>query len=144
MTPVGRMPAMSLAVVGVDYPNKDGSDRRFEILLCGIGEPVELRPEPKNKHDKYATAVISCRGVQIGYVTAERAPRISQLIRDGRELRAVFQVQSQFGAWIRVAFDGEVPELTDAMLGEDGRVAGEFVDAEPDFYPDEVWPEDGM
>lgn len=67
-----RIPALSLAVVGAQYPNRDGSDRRFEILLCTPGEPVELVPEPRNRHDENAVAVRSARGVQIGYLTAER------------------------------------------------------------------------
>lgn len=130
---------MSLAVVGADFDNADGSNRRFEIALCRSGEPVELRPEPRNPVDSNAVAVFSCRGTQLGYVRAERAPRISQLIREGRELRAVFQRRAGFGAWVRIAFDGEEPVLSEAMTFDDLR---EFVDAEPDFYPDEEWPDD--
>lgn len=140
-TPV---PAMSLAVVGADFDNEDGSNRRFEIALCAPGDPIELVPEPDNPADPQAVAVFSERGSQIGYVRAERAPRVGQLVREGRDVRAVFQRRAPFGAWVRVGFDGNAPELTEAMMAEDGRVAGEFVDAEPDFYPDEVWPEDGM
>ncbi|WPZ06613.1 HIRAN domain-containing protein [Pelagerythrobacter marinus] len=126
---------MSLAVVGARYPNRDGSNRRFEILLCETGEPVDLRPEPKNKRDERAVAVYSTRGVQIGYLTAERCGRIGGLIREGRELQAVFQAPSPFGAWIRVAFDGEGPSVED-------RGATEDAPEEPDFYPDEIWPDD--
>ena len=129
----GRLPAMSLAVVGVAYANKDGSDRGFEILLCKAGEPVALEPEPKNKKDENAVKVLSARGVQIGYLTAERAPWLSRVLRSGRETTAVFQRKADWGAWIRVAFDGKVPVVAPEM--EEGR------DAEPEFYPDEVWPE---
>ena len=130
----GRLPAMSLAVVGVAYANKDGSDRGFEILLCKAGEPVALEPEPKNKKDENAVKVLSACGVQIGYLTAERAPWLSRVLRSGRETTAVFQRKADWGAWIRVAFDGEVPVVAPEM--EEGR------DAEPEFYPDEVWPDD--
>lgn len=102
---------ISLAVVGADYPNEDGSDRRFELALCSPGEAVELRPEPRNRADPRAIAVFSCRGEQIGYLPAERAPWIGSLISSGREWRAVYQVRSDFGAWIRVAFDGAEPVL---------------------------------
>lgn len=135
-----RLPAMSLAVVGAPYANKDGSDRLFEILLCKPGEPVELRPEPKNKKDERAIAVLSARGVQIGYITAERAPRVGSLIRSGREVQSVFQARSEWGAWIRVAFDGEVPVVS----GEEPPIASQLprpAAAEQDFYPDEEWPE---
>ena len=137
MPPLEALRPFSLAVVGAPYGNRDGSNRQFEILLCKPGEEVELRPEPRNKHDRNAIAVHSCRGVQIGYVTAERAPLIGSLL--GRtEVRAVFQRKAAFGAWIRVAFGGEVPELIDAMLVEHDETA----DAEPEFYPDEEWPDE--
>ena len=118
VTRVGRLPALSLAVVGARFPNSDGSDRRLEILLCVPGEPVELRPEPHNKADARAVAVLSCRGVQIGYLTAERCGRISQLLEQCREVQAVFQQVSSSGAWIRVAFDGESPVLPFPDQGE--------------------------
>lgn len=141
-TPMGHMPAMSLAVVGAQYLNRDGSDRRFEILLCKPGEPVDLRPEPKNKHDERAVAVFSCRGVQVGYLTAERCGRIGQLIREGREVQALFQHKSEFGAWIRVAFDGETQVVGEGS-GRDPADASEHeLASEPDFYPDESWPDD--
>ena len=125
---------MSLAVVGVKFPNADKarSNRRFEIELCAPGEAVELRPEPNNKFDPYAVAVFSARGMQLGYLAAERAPRIGAMIRQGREVRAVFQASAPLGAWIRAAFDGDVPVLPKAPVP---------VDAEPEFYPDEEWDE---
>jgi hypothetical protein len=135
--PAGSPRPLSLAVVGAPYGNSDGSNRQFEILLCIPGEPVELRPDPRNAHDRNAIAVHSRRGVQIGYVTAERAPLLGALL--GRTpVRAVFQRKAPFGAWIRVAFGGEDPILTPAMLVDhsDGE------DFKPDFYPDEDWPDE--
>jgi hypothetical protein len=128
---------MSLAVVGAPFPNKDGSNRRFEIALCHPGDSVELRSEPKNRRDERAVAVFSQRGVQLGYLSAERCGRIGKLIREGHELRAIFQAQSSFGAWIRVAFDGQEPRLPDDE--------GASVNQEPDegWFPDEIWPDDG-
>ena len=127
------LPALSLAVVGVHHPNKDKSHRRFEIELCAPGEPVQLLPEPKNRHDERAVAVFSSRDVQLGYLTAERCGRIGALIREGREVRAAFQASAKFGAWIRVAFDGDEPRIP----------AAEKIGSEADdgFYPDESWPE---
>lgn len=80
--------------------------------MCVPGEPVELRPEPRNPYDPHAVAVYSVRGVQIGYLSAERAPRIGAMIRQGRDIACVFQGLSRFGGWIRVAFDGDAPTLT--------------------------------
>lgn len=104
---------MTLAVVGAQYPNADGSDRRQAIAECAIGELVELRPEPNNRFDNLAVGVWSSKGMQLGYLTAERCGRIGSLMRQGREVRAVFQGREVFGAWIRVAFDGEEPVVRD-------------------------------
>ena len=100
---------MSLAVVGIGYPNADGSSRKAHIERMVPGDPVELRPEPDNEKDSYAVAVLDGRERQLGYVTAERAPWIGSMIREGKEVRAVFQGVARTGAWIRVAFDGEEP-----------------------------------
>jgi hypothetical protein len=137
------LPAMSLAVVGADHANRDGSDRRFEILLCKPGEAVELRPEPRNRHDGRAVAVFSSRGVQIGYLTAERCGRIGSLIAGGMAIHAVFQKQAQFGAWIRVAFNGEVPIV--AADKPEANAVGEprqTFDHDNGFFPDPIWDDE--
>ena len=132
--------AMSLAVVGADHANRDGSDRRFEILVCKPGEMVELRPEPRNRHDSRAVAVFSVRGVQLGYLTAERCGRIGSLIASGIEIQAVFQRPSPFGAWIRVAFNGAVPAVEfEPALDERGQEPRADFDHDPGFFPDPVW-----
>lgn len=128
------LPDLSLAVVGADYPNRRGPGRRFEIRLCRPGDRVQLVPEPKNPADANAIAVFSERGVQIGYVTAERAPRIGQLIAAGHDVRAVFQSETRYGAVIRVAFDGVDPDLPPDFDDEPGGDDG--------FWPDEEWPEE--
>ncbi|AKM11630.1 HIRAN domain-containing protein [Croceicoccus naphthovorans] len=102
---------MSLAVVGIDYPNRRGPGRRFELSLCSPGEPVELRREPENPADPRAVAVFSARGIQIGYLTAERCGRIGALIASGVEVRAIFQGIGPTAAWVRAAFHGESPDL---------------------------------
>ncbi|MEH3040219.1 MAG: HIRAN domain-containing protein [Sphingomonas paucimobilis] len=128
------MRELSLHVVGADHPNRGGGNRRFEILLCTPGEAVALVPEPRNPVDPNAVMVLSARGVQIGYLTADRAAWIGAMLRQGRKVTAVFQRATPMGAAVRVAFDGTVPVLPKEQA------AG--VDAEPEFWPDEVWPED--
>lgn len=127
-------PPLSLAVVGADYTNERGPTRRFEIALCHPGEPVELVPEPKNPADPRAVAVFSTRGVRLGYLSAERCGRIGALIRQGIEVQAIFQERTKYGAVIRAAFDGDQPQLPAPR--------DDPPDEEPDFYPDEVWPDD--
>jgi hypothetical protein len=125
-------PQLSLAVVGAKYANKRGPTRIFELEICQPGEAVELRPEPANPADPRAIAVYSCRGIQIGYVTAERAPRVGQLVRQGA-IDAIFQERTDYGAVIRVAFGRDV-----AFLAE----AGPTAQLAPDFWPDEDWPDE--
>ena len=128
--------SLSLAVVGTNFPNARGPGRRFEIELCAPGEPVELRREPTNKADPRAVAVFSCRGVQLGYVTAERAALIGKIIAEGREVAAIFQGKTAFGAIVRVAFDGEAPALR-APTG-----VQEHARPDEEFCADPEWPDD--
>jgi hypothetical protein len=124
--------AQSFAIVGIDYPNKRGPARRFELGICKPGEAVELRPEPGNKYDEHAIAVFSCRGVQLGYLASERAILIGTLGRQGHTASAIFQALEPKVGWIRVAFDGEEPTLpiprsAEPALGVDG------------FWPDPLY-----
>lgn len=128
---------MSLHVVGADHPNrKGGGNRRFEILLCSPGEPVALVPEPRNPVDPHAVMVVSVRDVQIGYLTAERAPWIGAMLRSRRVVRAVFQSPTAAGAAIRVAFDGADPVLPPAAIPPAGS------DPDTGFWPDPIPPDD--
>lgn len=130
---------LSLAVVGADHPNKDKSNRRFEIAMCDPGERVDLLPEPRNPVDPQAIAVFSARGVQLGYVTAERCGWILSMIKAGRELRAVFQAPATFGAWIRVGIDGAEPAIPSATDSPDH---AEQREEESGFWPDYIPPDE--
>lgn len=132
------MQQLSLHVVGADHPNADGGNRRFEILLCAPGEPIELVPEPKNPVDPNAIAIFSVRRIKIGYLTADRAPWIGGMLRNGREIRAVFQEVTRPGAAIRIGFDGEAPVLP--RFDQKQRVVQAAEDI--DFWPDELPTDD--
>jgi len=125
----------SLAVVGADHPNPKGPTRRFGIALCKPGDAIELRREPKNVADENAVAVYSERGIQLGYLTAERAAWIGGMIANGREICALFQCKAQFGAIIRIGLDGVRPDIPQQLVAEEQR-------DDPDFYPDEIYPDD--
>ena len=129
---------LSLAVVGIGYENdrKSKGDRRFEMMLCAPGDPIELRREPKNKHDKYAVAVFTERGTQLGYLNAERAPWIGGKILAGEEYVAVYQQSGAVTAVIRVRSGGGSPTLPLARPAaqssdESGQLADDF-EADPD------------
>lgn len=131
-------PSQSLAVVGSDYPNRRGPPRRFELAMCSAGEAILLQPEPDNPADPHAVAVFSVRGIQIGYLTAERAPLIGRMIRQGEDVAAVFQGHTAYGATIRVAFGGELP-----VLPEPSSVRPSTAEADPfpEWLPDDIWPD---
>lgn len=131
---------LSLAVVGMQYDNKNGPTRQFEIAMCVPGERVDLIPEPKNPADSQAIAVYSTRGIQIGYIRAERAPMISKAMRDGI-VSAIFQQKERWGATIRAHLDGSVPVLP---LPTDSRAADwpPPPSEDADWWPDEEWPDE--
>jgi hypothetical protein len=129
------MRALSLAIVGIDYPNKRGPSRRFELEICRHGEPVDLVPEPKNQFDEHAIAVFSCRGIQLGYLKSERAVFIGTLWRQGHTTTAIFQSLEPTVGWVRVAFDGEVPTLVEQR-------AARHVADDSGFFPDPVYDDD--
>lgn len=127
---------MTLPVVGAPYINRDKSSRQFEILLCAPGDPLTLIHDAKNRYDEHAVAVFSERGVQIGYITAERSPHIVQLLRDGHELSAVFQAQTRWGAFARIGVDEPAILPKVKPLPKDGS------DPDSGFYPDWLPPDD--
>lgn len=127
--------ARSLAVVGADFPNHRGPPRRFEIAICKPGDPVQLVPEPKNPADPRAVQVQSIRGVVLGYITAERCGWISSMLAVGREITAIFQEATEYGALIRVAFDSEIPTLPVAAKREE-------VAEDDGFWLDEIPPDE--
>jgi hypothetical protein len=108
------MDELTTSIVGIDFPNPDKTNRRMECMFCAPGDPVELRLEPTNPHDSNAIAVWSERGVQMGYVSAERAPLIGKRMQ-GDDAVAVFQAMHGSGAYIRIRFGGGLPTLPDPV-----------------------------
>ena len=122
------MEELTLAIVGLDYPNADRSNRRFELALCRPGDRLELRPEPRNRHDPRAVAVWREGGGQLGYISAERCGWIGGRLRSGEEAKAVFQGAAGSVAYLRVRFGGGAPTLPPLTpAGADG---------DSDFDPD--------
>lgn len=133
------MRRLTLAVVGVGFENKKGLPRRFEVAMCKPGEPVELVREPTNPADPRAIAVYSERGIQIGYVRAERAAFIGAAMRRGG-VTAIFQNKEEWGASIRVHLDGTEPTLPQSGDSASNKVGNRASDDH--WWPDEVWPDE--
>ncbi|WCM29177.1 HIRAN domain-containing protein [Sphingomonas sp. QA11] len=128
------MRELSLAVVGLDFANRDKSNRRFELALIRPGETVHLVPEPNNPADPRAVAVISAHGVQLGYLTAERCGLIGGRIAMGESFTAIFQEARRHTAIIRVRFGGGEPVLPAPRLE---------AEIDPDFFADPEGPDWG-
>lgn len=125
------MRQLSIAIVGASYPNKGkGPTRRFGISLCEPGTPLALVPEPKNRHDEHAIAVYGPQDIQLGYLPSERAVYIGKMMREGHEVAAVFHYPTDFGGWMRVAFDGDVPALPPVSREPEQDDSGFFPDPE--------------
>ncbi|WP_375273002.1 HIRAN domain-containing protein [Sphingomonas sp.] len=133
------MKELTLAIVGIDFPNNDRarSNRRSELMLLLPGAPMTLVPEPRNPVDPHAVAVFSPNGLQVGYLSAERAPWIGARIRAGDEVVAIYQGLVGGAGYLRVRVGGGAPTLPVA------RDADESDRSEPDFWPDPEGPEFG-
>lgn len=137
------MDELTCNVVGIDFPNADKSksNRRMELMLCAPGEPVDLRREPKNPHDTNAVAVFSQRGVQMGYLSAERASLIGRRMQEEEHV-AIFQALVGSYGYVRIRFGGGAPTLPDpeGPTPSPPRPASFDPDA---FFPDPEGPEWG-
>jgi hypothetical protein len=137
---------LSLIIVGADHPNKDGSNRRSEILWSALGEEVHLVPDPKNPVDPQAVAVFSARGVQIGYVRGVQCQLIRTYLSRGRITGAIFQDVHEEGAAIRLGLDGELPSLPDVSEVQQPRPprtrSVQVRDDHDGFWPDYLPPDE--
>lgn len=114
----------SLPARGERFDNEDGTSRQEELARCRPGEPVRLVREPDNPHDPAAVAIVSSRGVQLGYVPADRAVWIGSKIDRGYDVRAIVErvkgahlPGAMLGLVIRVSMDPETadePEIAAA------------------------------
>lgn len=133
---------LSIVIKGAMHDNTDGTNRLFEIAMLNPGDPVELVPEPKNKHDPNAIAIFSARGYQIGYVSAERCVLIGSRLGSGAEVLSIFQERTADGGVVRVNFVGVTPTLPKPAAPCRQPVWDEHADPDYGFYPDELPLED--
>lgn len=136
---------LSLVVVGALHPNADGSNRLFEIRMLNPGDAIRLELDPTNKADPSAVSVHSSRGHQIGYLSADRCGWVSGKIRQGQDVRAIFQQATRDGAVIRVHLDGQEPTLPPPPIEPVAPELGAPIyEGDPDsgFWPDYIPPDE--
>lgn len=138
------MKEFTLAIVGIDFPNTDRArtNRRSELMLLSPGDPLTLQPEPTNRFDPRAVAVFSPNGIQLGYVTAERAVLVGGRIRAGEEVAAIYQGLVGKAGYARVRFGGGAPTLPPVAFAPDYGDDCDPADGDA-FWPDEPGPEWG-
>jgi hypothetical protein len=117
-------------------------------MASALSPVVELRLRLANRPDDNAAAIVSDRGMYLGYVSAERALLIGKRMKESQTV-AVFQAMHGSGAYIRIRFAGGVPaqprprcsETLPTPLGL--ACASTGVRSPRAFYPDEdragVW-----
>ena len=108
----------SLPGCGEWYDNEDGSSRQVELARCSVGEWADLVREPHNPHDPRAVAIMSLRGVRVGYIRRDRAAWLCGKLDRGYDVRAIVQRirgadlrNATLGIVLRINLDGEEPEL---------------------------------
>lgn len=106
--------------------------------MCKPGEEIKLQLEPKNPADPNAVAVYSARDIQIGYISAERAPLVGGAMRRG-VVDAIFQSAEPWGAVIRAHLDGTRATLP-VTTGK-AKAEPQNLNEEQNWWPDEEWPD---
>ena len=77
-------------------------------MPSALSPAVELRLRLAKRPDDNAAAIVSDRGMYLGYVSAERALLICKRMKESQTV-AVFQAMHGSGADIRIRFVGGVP-----------------------------------
>lgn len=70
-------------VVGVTFPNEDGSERQEIIKRCNVGEHLALIHDAYNEYSVFATQVLRTNGEQIGHAPEYLAERICEEVAAG-------------------------------------------------------------
>jgi hypothetical protein len=107
----------SLPGCGEVFDNEDGTSRQDELRRCSAGELVALVREPDNPHDHMAVAIVSVRGIRVGYLRRDRAQWIGSKIDRGYAVSAIVErvksidlPGSALGIVVRVSLDPEFAE----------------------------------
>lgn len=116
---------------GEAFDNEDGTSRQAELRNCLPGEVMYLVREPENPHDRMAVALVSARGIRVGYLRRDRAVWIGSKIDRGYDVRAIVErvkgahlPDAPLGIVVRVNMEGDDPELPHHGIGNQVRIPG--------------------
>jgi hypothetical protein len=90
---------------------------------------MRLVREPDNPYDHMAVALVSARGIRVGYLRRDRAVWIGSKIDRGYDVRAIVErvkgghlPDSPLGIVVRVNMEGDDPELPIHGIAEGVRI----------------------
>ena len=72
--------SIDIRVVGVTFPNPDGSSRQAVIKVIEEAQAISLRREPENEYDPNAIVVETQDGEQCGYIPRDYAQMYAPLL----------------------------------------------------------------
>jgi hypothetical protein len=108
----------SLPACGEVHSNGDGTCRQCELALCRPGDPLRLVREPRNIHDRNAIAIVTKRGVRVGYLSRQYAAVWASKLDRGAVPKVIVErikgatlAGAMLGLVMRVNLEGEEPEL---------------------------------
>lgn len=111
------------------FDNEDGTSRQAELRNCVPGEVIHFVREPDNEHDHMAVALVTIRGIRVGYLRRDRAVWIGSKIDRGYDVRAIVErvkgshlPDATLGLVVRVNMEGDEPELPDHGIHDGVRI----------------------
>ena len=105
----GRMPMpfvkdvflLESEVVGTGFV--DGIEKKTENVVPGC--VLELRRDPRNRHDELAIQVLNAGGERIGFVPRRDNPVLARLMDAGKSLYCKVREVRDRGSWPRIEID---------------------------------------
>jgi hypothetical protein len=85
-----KLKDLSFKIVGVTFPNSNGSSRQEIISKINLLSTVELVREPHNEYDPNAIAVY-VEGEQVGFLSSEEAVSMASLMDSGTDFHVIVE-----------------------------------------------------
>jgi hypothetical protein len=84
-------------IAGVTHRNADGTDRQKVVALLNPRDRLQLQPEPTNRYDPNAIAVVHEKYGMAGYLTQNVAAQLNRDFRKATWIALVREIRSAHG-----------------------------------------------
>ena len=88
-----------VGVRGESHNNDDGTSRQDIIRRMRTNEPVQLKPDPTNQHDRWAVKVLTQSGEQIGWLPSDA--RDADALLKGEPIEAAVHAVRGGTTWLK-------------------------------------------